>query len=181
VRRSQRERPGALSRLDIRKPGRFDQPGRRVTGTRAGCGNRGAGRDCVDVAVADATRRACGEVPGTGRRDTTTGFLLRARRWFRAQGIRAARVMTGRGATYRSRRFAKALRPLGIRHVFTRPYRPKTSGKAERFIQTLLRAWARGLAHPLSAAKNADLPRRLDWCNRSRPHSAFNGLPPINA
>lgn len=178
VRRYQRERPGELIHLDIKKLGRFDQPGHRVTGTRPGCRNRGAGWDFVHVAVDDATRLAYVEVLGDERKDTTTGFLLRALRWFGAQGIRAERVMTDNGSAYRSRRFDKALRLLGIRHIFTRPYTPKTNGKAERFIQTLLREWAYGLAHPSSAARNADLPRWLDWFNRSRPHSALNSQSP---
>ena len=113
------------------------------------------------------------------RKQTTTGFLLRALRWFRAQGIAVERVMTDNGSAYRSRLFAKALRLLAIRHIFTRPYTPKTNGKAERFIQTLLREWAYGLAHPSSKARNDDLPRWLDWFNQARPHSALNGLSPL--
>lgn len=176
VRRSQRARSGELIHLDIKKLGRFDRPGHRVTGTRSGCRNRGAGRDFVHVAVDDATRLAYVKVLGDGRRDTTTGFLLRALRWFRSHGVRAERVMTDNGSAYRSRRFAKTLRLLGIRHIFTRSYTPKTNGKAERFIQTLLREWAYGFAHPTSKARNADRPRWPDWFNRSRPHSALNGL-----
>lgn len=179
VRRYQRVRPGELIHLDIKKLGRFDRPGHRVTGTRAGCRNRGAGWDFVHVAVDDTTRLAYVEVLGDERRDTTTAFLLRALRWFRAQGIRAERVMTDNGSAYRSRRFAKALRLLAIRHIFTRPYTPKTNGKAERFIQTLLREWAYGLHHPTSQARNADLPRWIDWFNRSRPHSALGGISPL--
>jgi transposase InsO family protein len=102
------------------------------------------------VAVDDATRLAYVEVLGDERKHTTTGFLLRALRWFRTHGIRAERVMTDNGSAYRSHRFAKALRMLAIRHIFTRPYTPKTNGKAERFIQTLMREWAYGLAHPTS-------------------------------
>jgi transposase InsO family protein len=179
VRRYQRDRPGELIHLDIKKLGRFDQPGHRVTGTRVGCRNRGAGWDFVHVAVDDATRLAYVEVLADERKTSTTGFLLRALRWFRAHGIRTERVMTDNGSAYRSRRFAKALRWLGIRHIFTRPYTPKTNGKAERFIQTLLREWAYGLTHPSSNARNADLPRWLDWFNRSRPHSALNRMPPL--
>jgi len=96
VHRYQRERPGELIHLDIKKPGRFDQPGHRLTGTRVGCRNRGAGWDFVHVAVDDATRLAYVEVLGDARRNTTTGFLLRALRWFSAQGIKAERVMTDR-------------------------------------------------------------------------------------
>ncbi|TDL76012.1 IS481 family transposase [Palleronia sediminis] len=179
VRRYQRARPGELIHLDIKKLGRFDRPGHRATGTRTGCRNRGAGWDFVHVAVDDATRLAYVEVLADERKDTATAFLLRALRWFRGHGILAERVMTDNGSAYRSRRFAKALRLLRLRHIFTRPYTPRTNGKAERFIQTLLREWAYGLAHPSSAARNADLPRWLDWFNRSRPHSALSGLPPL--
>jgi transposase InsO family protein len=132
------------------------------------------------VAVDDTTRLAYVEVLGDERKTTATAFLLRALRWFRDQGIHAERVMTDNGSAYRSRRFARALRLLAIRHIFTRPYTPRTNGKAERFIQTLLREWAYGLAHPTSEARNADLPRWLDWFNRSRTRSALNGLSPLN-
>jgi transposase InsO family protein len=181
VRRYQRERPGEMIHLDIKKLGRFDQPGHRVTGSRSGCRNRGAGWDFVHVAVDDATRLSYVEVLSDERKVTTTGFLLRALRWFRAQGIRVERVMTDNGSAYRSRRFTKALRLLAIRHIFTRPYTPKTNGKAERFIQTLMREWAYGVPYPSSQARDADLPRWLDWFNRSRPHSALNGLSPLEA
>lgn len=181
VRRYQRDRPGELIHLDIKKLGRFDRPGHRITGTRSGCRNRGAGWDFVHVAVDDATRLAYVEVLADERKETTTAFLLRALRWFRSRGIRAERVMTDNGSAYRSGRFAKALRILRVRHIFTRPYTPKTNGKAERFIQTLLREWAYGMAHPTSAARNADLPRWLDWFNTSRPHSALKGLSPLSA
>ena len=138
LRRYQRERPGELIPLDIRKLGRFDNPGHRATGNRRGR-NRGAGWDFVHVAVDDATRLASVEVLGDARKTTTTAFRLRARRWVRSHGIRAERVMTDNGSARRSRRVAKALRWMGIRHIFTRPYTPKTNGKAERFLQTLLR------------------------------------------
>jgi transposase InsO family protein len=128
VHRYQRARPGELIHLDIKKLGRLGQPGHRVTGRRSGCRNRGKGWNFVHVAVDDATRLACAEVLADARKTTTTGFLLRALRWFRAQGIRARRVMTDNGSARRSCRFAKALRLLGLRHIFTRPYTPKTNG-----------------------------------------------------
>lgn len=181
VRRYQRARPGELVHLDIKKLGRFERPGHRITGTRKGCRNRGAGWDFVHVAVDDATRMAYVEVLPDERKATTTAFLLRALRWLRGHGIRVERVMTDNGSAYRSRRFRKALRWLDIRHIYTRPYTPKTNGKAERFIQTLLREWAYGLSHPSSAARNDDLPRWIDWFNRSRPHSALKGLAPLAA
>ena len=87
--------------------------------------------------------------------------------------------MTDNGACYKSRSFRAACQALGLKHIRTKPYTPRTNGKAERFIQTLLREWAYGLSHPTSEARNADLPRWLDWFNRSRPHSALNGLSPL--
>jgi transposase InsO family protein len=133
----------------------------------------------VHVAVDDATRLSCAEVLADARKATTTALPLRALRWFRARGIRARRVMTDNGSACRSRRFAKALRLLGLRHIFTRPYTPRTNGKAERFIQTLMREWAYGVPYPSSQARDANLPRWLDRFNRSRPHAALNGLSPL--
>lgn len=145
----------------------------------------------VHVAVDDATRLAYVEVLDDERKNTTTGFLLRTLRWFGSQGIKAERVMTDNGSAYRSHRFARALRLLAIRHIFIRPYTPKTNGKASPSrpprtgggrpldIQTLLREWAYGLGYPTSSARNADLPRWIDGFNRSRPHSALNGLSPL--
>jgi transposase InsO family protein len=157
---------------------------------RSGCRNRGKGwlepwsatgprtMARVHVAVDDATRLSCAEVLAEARKATTAAFLMRALRRFRARGVRARRVLTDKGSACRSRRFAKALRRLAIRHIFTRPCTPRTNGKTERFIQTLMREWACGLAHPSSAARDADLPCWLDWFNRSRPHAARNGLSP---
>jgi transposase InsO family protein len=135
----------------------------------------------VHVAVDDATRLAYAEVLADERKATTTAFLLRALRWFRARGIRARRMMTDNGSAYRSRRFAKALRLLGLRHIFTRPCTPRTNGKAERFIQTLMRESAYGVPYPSSQARDAGLPRWLDGFKRSRPHCALNGLSPLEA
>jgi transposase InsO family protein len=181
VRRYQRERPGELIHLDIKKLGRFDRPGHRRTGTRAGCRNRGAGWEFVHVAVDDATRLAYVEVLGDERRESAAAFLERALAWFATRGIRVERVMTDNGSCYRSRLFGARLRGRSIRHIRTRPYTPKTNGKAERFIQTLLREWAYGATYATSDARNRDLPRWLDWFNTQRPHSALNGKPPSAA
>jgi transposase InsO family protein len=116
----------------------------------------------VHVAVDDTTRLSCAEVLAEARKTATTALPLRALRRFRARGVRARRVMTDNGSACRSRRSAKALRRLAIRHIFARPCTPRTNGKAERFIQTLMREWACGLAHPSSPARDADLPRWLD-------------------
>ena len=178
VRRYQRDRPGELIHIDIKKLGRFDRPGHRVTGRRTGCRNRGAGWDFVHVAVDDATRLAYVEVLPDETKESATGFLIRALAWYAARGIRAERIMTDNGSAYRSRLFAEALTARSIRHIRTRPYTPKTNGKAERFIQTLIREWAYGIAYQTSRSRNMDLPRWLDWFNTARPHSALNGLSP---
>ena len=176
--RYQRERPGELIHLDIKSLGRFDKPGHRVTGQRKGNRNPGAGWDCVHVAIDDATRLAYVEVLPDQKRGTTTGFLVRALRWFRARGITVERVMTDNGSPYVSRLFAKALRWLNIRHIRTRPYTPRTNGKAERFIQTLLREWAYAIPYRSSDSRNRDLKRYLDWYNTARPHYALSRQPP---
>ncbi len=176
--RYQRERPGELIHLDIKSLGRFNKPGHRVTKQRKGNRNRGAGWDCVHVAIDDATRLAYVEVLPDQKRATTTGFLVRALRWFRARGIKVERVMTDNGSAYVSKLFAKALRWLGIRHIRTRPYTPRTNGKAERFIQTLLREWAYAIPYRSSDSRNRDLARYLDWYNTGRPHYALSRQPP---
>lgn len=176
--RLQRERPGELIHLDIKSLGRFDKPGHRVTAGRKGNRNTGAGWDCVHVAIDDATRLAYVEVLPDQTRGTTTGFLVRALRWFRTRGITVERVMTDNGSAYVSRLFAMALRWLNIRHIRTRPYTPRTNGKAERFIQTLLREWAHAISYRSSESRNRHLKRYLDWYNTARPHYALNRQPP---
>jgi transposase InsO family protein len=181
VRRYQRERPGELIHIDIKKPGRFDRPDHRVTGSRTKGSGRGAGRDFVHVAVDDATRLAYVEVLPDERRESATAFLRRALTWFAARGIKVERVMTDNGACDRSRLFRQVLDGRTIRHIRTRPYTPRTNGKAERFIQTLIRQWAYGATYASSAARNRDLPRWLDWFNLQRPHSALKGQAPTMA
>lgn len=180
-RRYQRERPGELIHLDIKKLGRFERPGHRVTAQRRGRRAGKMGWDFVHVAIDDATRLAYVEVLEDERRGSATRFLMRALRWFKARGVRVERVMTDNGSCYRSRLFAKALRRLAIRHIRTRPYTPKTNGKAERFIQTLMREWAYAIPYPSSRRRTDDLPRWLTWYNQNRPHSALNAKPPSAA
>jgi transposase InsO family protein len=176
--RYQRERPGELIHLDIKSLGRFNKPGHRITRQRKGNRNTGVGWDCVHVAIDDATRLAYVEVLEDQKRGTTTAFLVRALRWFKARGITVERVMTDNGSAYVSRLFAKALRWLNIRHIRTRPYTPRTNGKAERFIQTLLREWAYAIPYRSSDSRNADLIRYLDWYNTNRPHYALERQTP---
>ncbi len=180
VRRYQREFSGELLHLDVKKLGRFDRAGHRITGSRLGR-SEGAGWDFVHVAIDDATRLAYVEVLPDEKRATTTGFLVRALRWFRSLGVRIERVMSDNGSPYVSKLFRKACRWLAIRHIRTRPYTPKTNGKAERFIQTLMREWAYAIPFDSSEQRTRDLPRWLDLYNRSRPHSALGGRPPFLA
>jgi transposase InsO family protein len=180
VRRYQRQRPGELLHLDIKKLARFERIGHRITGNRLGR-SEGVGYDFFHVAIDDATRLAYVEVLPDERRGSTTGFLVRALRWFRARGIRVERVMTDNGSGYVARLFRKALRMLGIRHIRTRPYTPKTNGKAERFIQTLMREWAYAIPFRSSESRAADLQRWLTWYNRERPHASLDRRSPLQA
>jgi transposase InsO family protein len=177
VRRYQRQHPGELVHLDIKKLARFVRTGHRITGNRRHASD-GAGWEFVHVAVDDASRLAYVEVLTDERRQSCTGFLVRALRWFKERGIRTLRVMSDNGAGYLSRLFRKACRLLRIRHIRTRPYTPRTNGKAERFIQTLLREWAYALPYRSADSRTADLPRWLDWYNHSRPHAGLGGHPP---
>ncbi len=138
VRRYQRERAGELLHLDIKKLGRFEGHGHRITGNRKDC-TLGLGWDYLHVAIDDAIRLAYVEVLPDETRHSTSAFLVRALRWFRRHGVAVERVMTDNGSGYIAKLFRKILRMLNIKHIRTRPYTPKTNGKAERFIQTMLR------------------------------------------
>ena len=180
VRRYQRCRAGELIHLDVKKLARFDRVGHRITGNRRG-GSESVGYDFLHVAIDDATRLAYVEVLADEKRWSTTGFLIRALRWFRDRGIRVERVMTDNGSGYVARLFGKVLRLLRIRHIRTRPYTPRTNGKAERFIQTLMREWAYAIPFRSSETRAADLPRWLAWYNQNRPHASLAGRSPIQA
>jgi transposase InsO family protein len=172
ARRYNRARAGELVHLDTKKLARFRRVGHRITGNRRH-GSDGAGWEFVHVAVDDASRLAYVEILSDEKRQSVTGFLVRALRWFRRLGIRVERVMTDNGAGYVSRLFGKACRMLRLRHVRTRPYTPRTNGKAERFIQTLLREWAYALPYRSSDTRAADLPRWLRHYNHERPHASL--------
>ena len=130
------------------------------------------------MAIDDATRLAYVEVAPDQKRATATAFLVRALRWFRARGVKVERVMTDNGSAYLSRLFAKVLGWLNIRHIRTKPYTPRTNGKAERFIQTLMREWAYAIPYTSSNSRNRDLARYLNWYNTARPHYALKRQPP---
>ena len=170
VRRYERERPGELLHLDIKTLGRIGQVGHRIHGRR-GWGSRGIGYEHVHVCVDDASRVAYVEVCPTLTQRDAIGFLERAVAWFAHHGIRTERVLTDNGSAYISRAFATACARLGIVHKRTRAYRPRTNGKAERFIQTLLREWAYRRAYPTSARRRRALAPWVRYYNRKRPHT----------
>lgn len=176
--RYQRERPGELIHLDIKKLGRIARPSHRVTGNRRDR-VEGIGWEHLHVAIDDASRLAYTEVLPDERKQSACAFLARALAWFSAHGVTVERVMTDNGSAYRSRDFAALIQAAGARHVRTRPYTPRTNGKAERFIQTSLREWAYARTYQNSECRNAAMPAWIDEYNRTRPHSALGGLPPF--
>lgn len=175
--RYERPAPGELLHIDVKKLGRIGREGHRVNGDRR-TRSRGIGWEYVHVCVDDCTRLAYVEVLSSERTDDVVAFLGRAVAFYNAHGIEIQRLMTDNGPGYRSIAHAALCRQLGIRHLFTQPYRPKTNGKAERFIQTLLREWAYAAAYPTSAARSRALPAFLDRYNNHRPHKALGGIPP---
>ncbi len=175
--RYERPAPGELVHIDVKKLGRIGREGHRANGDRT-TRTRGIGWEFVHVAVEDCTRLAYVEVLDDERTENVVAFLRRAVVFFNAHGIEVQRLMTDNGPAYRSIAHAAACRHLEIRHLFTRPYRPKTNGKAERFIQTLLREWAYAAAYPTSAARRRSLPAFLTRYNTTRPHKALGGSPP---
>lgn len=177
--RYERERPGEMLHLDTKKLGRIERIGHRITGDPRDH-TRGAGWEVLHLAVDDHSRLAYTEVLADERKATTTGFLERALDWFSEQGVRVERVMTDNGVSYRSKPFAAALAQRAIRHVFTKPYTPRTNGKAERFVQTALREWAYAYTYEHSTERTAYLPRWQHHYNHHRRHSAIGYHPPIS-
>jgi len=173
-------RPGELVHLDVKKLGRIGRVGHRISGDRRSR-VRGIGWEYVHVAIDDASRLAYVAVLRDEGSVTTTQFWWRARAWFRRHGLRVRRVLTDNGSGYVSTRFARLCRSLGVRHLRTRPYTPRTNGKAERFIQTLLREWAYRRAYPSSRHRTEALPVWLYYYNWERGHGALHGRPPISA
>jgi transposase InsO family protein len=189
--RYERQRPGELIHIDVKKLGRIHdgaghrfigKPGQRNAAGKltdaAGVRRLQVGWEYVHVAIDDATRLAYVEVLANEKAVTAVGFLRRAVAHFASYGITTERLITDNGSAYRSTIHAIACRTLGIRHLRTRPYRPQTNGKAERFIRTLLGGWAYGAIYRSSAERNAALAGWLDFYNRRRPHSALSHKPP---
>jgi transposase InsO family protein len=177
--RYERAAPGELIHLDIKTLGKIDGVGHRITGYherhhRA----RGIGHEHLHVAIDDASRLAYTEIlPSLGQEDATA-FLKRAVAWFGKLGVKIERVMTDNGSAYRSKLFAKALCEAGARHLRTRPYTPRTNGKAERFIQTSLREWAYAKPYASSDQRTAAIDAWIDSYNLTRPHAGIGGLTP---
>ena len=179
VRRYEHPTPGDLLHLDIKKLGRFDRAGHRVTSDRTQrC--RGAGWEFVHVAVDDHSRIAFSQILPDERSPSAVAFLRAAVAYYRSLGVRIRRLLTDNGSCYRSRPFRRACRRLGIRHRFTRPYTPRTNGKAERFIQTALREWAYARSYQSSPQRAAHLPYWLHDYNWHRPHASLGYNPPIS-
>ena len=181
VRRYERQHPGELIHIDIKKLGRFDRVGHRITGDRRGQSNsRGVGWEFVHVAIDDASRIAFSQILPDEKKESAIAFLRAAVAYYASLGITVARVMTDNGSCYRSAAFRQTCRDLGLRHIRTRPYTPKTNGKAERFIQTALREWAYAQAYPTSEHRGDELPRWLHRYNWHRPHGSLKSKPPIS-
>jgi transposase InsO family protein len=178
VQRYEWARPGELVHVDTKALGRIGMVGHRITGVRQHR-TRGIGWEHVHVCIDDASRLSYVEVRATNQQADTVAFLERAVAWFAARGVRIERVMSDNGSAYVSRRFAAACAALGLRHLRTRAYTPRTNGKAERFIQTLLREWAYARPYPTSRWRRRALPRWLRYYNHQRPHTALRYRAPI--
>ena len=185
ARRYERDRPGELIDIDIKKLGRIDGVGHRITGDRTGQSNRrargqGLGWEYLHVAVDDRSRLAYTQVLPSERKQDAIAFFLSSLAWFASHGVIVERVMIDNGSAYKSHDFAAVLKTHGITHKRTRPYTPKTNGKAERFIQSSIREWAYARPFQSSAERQAAMHPWLHDYNTARPHAALGGKPPIS-
>jgi transposase InsO family protein len=185
VRRYERKHPGELIHIDIKKLGRFERIGHRITGDRTRQSNargrgEGPGWEYVHICIDDASRVAFSQIFPDEKKQSAVAFLHAAVAYYRSLGITVARVMTDNGSCYKSFDFRKVCRDLGLKHIRTKPYTPKTNGKAERFIQTALREWAYAQAYANSDQRAAELPIWLHRYNWHRPHGSLKSKPPIS-
>jgi transposase InsO family protein len=181
VRRYERATPGDIIHIDIKKLGRFDRIGHRITGDRTGQSNsRGVGWEFVHVCIDDHSRVAFSEIKPDEKADSAVPFLKAAVAYYKSLGVIVTRVMTDNGSCYKAFAFRDACRDLGIKHIRTKPYTPKTNGKAERFIQTALREWAYAQAYPTSDRRAQELPFWLHQYNWHRPHGGINSRTPVS-
>jgi transposase InsO family protein len=182
IRRYERHSPGELIHLDIKKLGRIGSVGHRITGRYRGAVNRhhGIGWEFVHVCIDDASRIAFVQVLANQRKESAIAFLKAAVAYYAKLGIRIERVMTDNGSCYRSKSFRLACKRFGLRQVFTKPYTPRTNGKAERFIQTALREWVYARAYCNSDQRSAEMLHWLHRYNWHRPHGSLNANTPIS-
>ena len=176
--RYERQRPGELLHVDTKKLGRFHEVGHRITKQRTF--GKGGGWELMHVAIDDASRVTYAEILSDEKAAAAAGFLDRAVAWFRFHGVNVERVMTDNGPAYLSKDFAALCRALAIKHIRTRPYTPRTNGKVERVIQTLLREWAYQFAYPSSDERRRWLIPYLHFYNVHRRHSALGYTAPIS-
>lgn len=177
VRRYERRHAGDLLHVDLKRLGRIARVGHRIHGDRR-TRVRGIGWEYLHVAIDDATRLAYAEVTAADTGEACAAFLRRALRWFHRCGIAMRRLLTDNAMAYRGQAVARVCRAWSLRHRFTRPYRPQTNGKAERFIQTLLREWAYRVPYPHSHQRTAALRPFLRFYNRRRPHASLGHRSP---
>ena len=180
ARRYERATPGEIIHFDIKKLGRFDKIGHRITGDRTQSRSRGVGWEFVHVCIDDHSRVAFSEIKPDEKADSAVPFLKAAVTYYRSLGVTVTRVMTDNGSCYKAFAFRDACRELGIKHIRTKPYTPKTNGKAERFIQTALREWAYAQAYPTSDRRAEELPFWLHRYNWHRPHGGIKSKTPIS-
>jgi transposase InsO family protein len=185
VRRYERATPGELIHIDIKKLGRIDGVGHRITQDRRGQSNRrgrgqGLGWEFAHVCVDDASRIAFAEMKRDETAISAVDFLQAAVAYYRRLGVAVARVMTDNGSCYKAFAFRDACRDLGLKHIRTKPYTPKTNGKAERFIQTALREWAYARSYNHSDQRTSQLPQWLHDYNWHRPHGGIHAKTPIS-
>ena len=179
--RYERDKPGEIIHLDIKKLGRFNSIGHRITGRGDGQGtSRGAGWEFVHVAIDDHSRIARADILPDEKKHSATAFLIATVAYYQSLGVAVERIMTDNGACYRSKLFARTCRQLGIKHITTKPYTPQTNGKAERFIQTALREWAYATAFEHSDQRRQALLPWLHRYNWHRPHASLAKKPPIS-
>ena len=177
--RYERSTPGEMLHLDTKKLGGIVRPSHRVTGNRRDS-VEGAGWEVVHVAIDDHSRVGFVQMQADEKKTSAVDFLKAAVAHYAALGVPIQRVLTDNGSAYRSQLFARTCQAMGIKHSFTRPYRPQTNGKAERFIQTCLREWAYVRSYANSAERTAWLPAFLAYYNARRPHSALSYKPPAS-
>jgi len=181
VRRYEREHPGELIHIDIKKLGKFNQIGHRITGDRTGQSNsRGVGWEYVHVSIDDHSRIAFARIMPDQKKRSAIAFLKAAVAYYASLGVKLERVMTDNGSCYKSFAFRRACEQLALRHIRTKPYTPKTNGKVERLIQTSLREWAYAYAYQNSHQRKQQLPIWLHRYNWHRPHAGIGDKTPIS-